>query len=294
MKTCLHTVSYAGFWGQAALTLEDTIDRAAALGFDGIMLMAKRPHASVLDMTPARRAELRARLEDRGLTCACVAGYTNFTADPAHPDIPLREMQIAHVTELARLAADLGCRVVRVFTGFEAPGLPYTKAWDLCVAALAECADRAAEFGVTIGVQNHHDIAAGYRAMKEFLDQVGRPNCKACFDAWSTALHGDDLVEAARVLAPYTVHTTVADYVKIPRYTYDLEHNNYVPQTPFVLAVPVGEGFIDYCGFLGALREGGFDGYVGYEMCSPLRGGGSLENLDRCARGFVEFMKALA
>ena len=51
MKTCLHTVSYAGTWGQAALTLEQTIDKAAELGFDGIMLMAKRPHGSVLDLT---------------------------------------------------------------------------------------------------------------------------------------------------------------------------------------------------------------------------------------------------
>jgi hypothetical protein len=29
-------------------------------------------------------------------------------------------------------------------------------------------------------------------------------------------------------------------------------------------------------------------------MCSPLRGGGSIENLDRYARRFLEFLRSLA
>ena len=65
---------------------------------------------------------------------------------------------------------------------------------------------------------------------------------------------------------------------------------NYEPQPPFVQAVPMGEGFIDYRGFFRALEEGGFDGSVAYEMCSPLLGGASMENLDRCAARFLEYM----
>jgi len=61
---------------------------------------------------------------------------------------------------------------------------------------------------------------------------------------------------------------------------------------PTVQAVPIDEGFIDYPTFFEALREGGFDGLVAYEMCSPLRGGGSMENLDSYARRFLDFMKA--
>jgi sugar phosphate isomerase/epimerase len=57
--------------------------------------------------------------------------------------------------------------------------------------------------------------------------------------------------------------------------------------------VPMGEGFIDYRGFFAALREAGYNGTVAYEMCSPLRGGGGEENLDRCARRFLEYMAAL-
>jgi sugar phosphate isomerase/epimerase len=55
----------------------------------------------------------------------------------------------------------------------------------------------------------------------------------------------------------------------------------------------MGEGFIDYRVFLRTLRESGYQGTVAYEMCSPLRGGGAEENLDRCARRFLEYMRTV-
>src|SRR5688572_14630892 len=130
MKTALHSISYSGSWGQARLSLEETIDRAAALGFDGLMLAAKRPHASLLDMTPDARRRLRGKLQDVGLVLACLASYTNFTADAEHAEIPQREMQIYYVAELCRLAVELGGKVVRIFTGYEHPAMPYSQAWD--------------------------------------------------------------------------------------------------------------------------------------------------------------------
>jgi len=63
---------------------------------------------------------------------------------------------------------------------------------------------------------------------------------------------------------------------------------NYKRLDDMVRAVPLGEGFMDLAGFMAGLREGGFQGYVAYEMCSPLRGGGSEENLDRTARLSLE------
>ena len=45
----LHSVSYAGLWGQHFLSVDAFIDKAAELGYSGVMLMAKRPHISVLD-----------------------------------------------------------------------------------------------------------------------------------------------------------------------------------------------------------------------------------------------------
>ena len=84
MRTALHTISYSGSWGQAALSLEATIERAGTLGFDGLMLAAKRPHASLLDMKPDVRRTLRDKMQECGVGLECLAAYTNFTADADH------------------------------------------------------------------------------------------------------------------------------------------------------------------------------------------------------------------
>jgi sugar phosphate isomerase/epimerase len=287
----LHSVSYSGSWGQAQLTLEQFIDRAADLGFEGVMLMAKRPHLSILDYGQRERAQLRRKIESRKLQSVCIAGYNNFTGDLEHGEVPQREVQVHYITGLASLAKDLGGNLVRIFTGYESPAAGFTAQWNLIAAAIKECAQRAAEFGVTIGVQNHHDIAAGFESQYDLIQAIAEPNCKALFDAWAPALHGADLEAAARKMAPITVHTTIANYQRRPRYRYEPAVVNYAAVTPYVQAVPVDEGFIDYHSFLGAMRDGGFSGSVAYEMCSPLLGGGSLENLDRYAQTFLKFMR---
>jgi len=289
----LHSVSYAGTWGQPLLSLEAFIDKAADLGFDGVLLAAKRPHLSVLDYDTAACTALRRKLEARHLGTVVVAGYTNFTGDLEHGDIPNREMQVQHVTEMARMAHDLGGSMVRVFTGYENPAASYGAQWNLLVAALRECARRAARYGVTVGVQNHHDIAAGWETMYDLIQAVGEPNCRAMFDAWSPFLHGSDLAEAARKMAPVTCHTTIADYQLRPRYRYQPALVNYVKETAFVQAVAMGDGAIDYRSFLGGLDAGGFHGSVAYEMCSPLLDGPAMETLDRYARRFLEYMQGL-
>jgi sugar phosphate isomerase/epimerase len=291
MKTALHTISYSGSWGQAQLSLEDIVARAAALGFDGIMLAAKRPHASLLDLNADARRRLGDKLKSSGVGLTCLAAYTNFTADAEHVEIPHREMQIYYVGELCRLAVDLGGKIVRIFTSYEHTALPYTRAWDVTVSAVKDCARRAADAGAVVAVQNHHDIAGHADSFLQFLNAVDEPACRAAFDAWSPALQGDDLVAVAKKLAKHTVHTTVADYVRLPRFRYQPELVNYRRESDYVQAVPVGEGFIDYKGFLATLRENGFNGHVACEMCSPLRDGGDMETLDRYARRFLEFMR---
>jgi len=292
MKIALHSVSYAGVWtGQIRLTIDQFLKKATDFGYDGVMLVAKRPHLSPLDADRATITRLRESLDQHSLEFVCMAGYTDFCAGTDHPDVPHREMQIGYVTELAKIAHELGGSLVRIFTEFERPDISYDQQWDWCVQSLRECAQRAADWGVTVGVQNHHDIAAHYESMYDLLKEIDHPNCKAMFDAWSPALHGTDLVAAVNKMAPYIVHTTVADYVRRPRFHYQPRLVNYVQEPDVSRAVPMGEGFIDYRGFFNALKANGYDGYVAYEMCSVLEGGGSEDNLDRCAKQFVAYMR---
>jgi sugar phosphate isomerase/epimerase len=294
LKRVLHTVSYAGVWrGQTRLSLEDTIRKAADLGFDGVEIVGKRPHASILDYGPANRGALRGLLDRCGLECACIAGYTDFTAGAERPDIPLREMQIAYVERLAGVCHHLGGSIVRVFTGYERPDVPFATQWDWCVGALRECADRAAAYGVTIAIQNHHDIAVTAADLATLIDEIDRPNCGAAYDAWAPTLQGLDLPTETKKIAGKVVYTTVADYQLRPRFKYQPALVNYAREPDRTVAVLCGEGIVDYRAFFSVLREAGYDGSVAYEMCSELEGGGYIENLDSYASHFLAFMDSI-
>lgn len=293
MIPTLFSVSYAGLWGQCRLDLKAFLAKAGTLGYQAVELMGKRPHLSVLDADRQCVAGLRDAAAAAGVEIATVAGYTNFTLG-RDTEIPSVEIQVAYVRQLADLARQVGAKMVRIFTGYLTQKDAFQRDWDLCVQGVRQSAVAAADFGVILGVQNHHDVGVGVDSYVEFLDEVNHPNCRAMFDPWSPALHGDDLRACARRLAPRMVQTTLADYVRLPRFAYQPGLVNYERLADVARAVPLGCGFIDLEGFFAGLREGGFDGHVAYEMCSPLRGGGSEENLDRTARASLEMIQKLA
>jgi sugar phosphate isomerase/epimerase len=291
VRLSLFTVSYAGLWGQHRLSVEQSIGKAAELGYDAVMLMGKRPHLSPLDATDRQLAAIEAALKRHHIQCAALGGYTDFSGTGA-AEVPYLEMQIAYVESLARIAERLGAAYVRVFSAYEVEQQSPHTVWGRVVTVLRETCDRAAAHGVTIALQNHHDIGLHSDALIELLGDVDRPNCKLGFDAWSVALRGEDIYDAARKMAPHAVVTTNADYIRLPRYQYRPAIVNYERVSPdLVRAVKFGEGFIDYPAFFEGLKDGGFDGVANYEMCSPIRGGGAPENLDSYAAHYVRWMR---
>ena len=295
MIPTLFSVSYAGSWGQHRLDIIEFLEKAAALGYRAVEIGGKRPHLAPLEYPDADSlAPIRDTARRLGIEIATIAGYTDFTSGRSAPEVPFVEMQVRYVADLARIARELGANIVRVFSGYFTSAESFHADWTRCVAALRECADVAAAEGVMLGLQNHHDVGLTLESFEELLHDVDRPNLKAMFDPWSVALTDGDLYESARRMAPRMVQTTLADYIRLPRFHYRNELVNYERLLPdAVRAVPLGEGFIDLDAFFAGLKEGGFRGYVAYEMCSPLRGGGSEANLDAAARASLRQIRRL-
>ncbi|NQU51812.1 MAG: sugar phosphate isomerase/epimerase [Bacteroidetes bacterium] len=295
VKTCLHSVSYLGIWrGQTQLTVDEFLIKAKELGYEGVMLVAKRPHVSPHDYNKADRAKLKARIESLGLKLVGLAGYTDFTAGIDKPGIPNAEIQASWVGEIAELAKDLGTDMVRIFTGYERPGIAYDKQYAEVVSGLKMAGKLAAEHGVTLAVQNHHDIALHHDAMSWLLKEVNLPNVMAGWDAWSPTLEGlstEELKQSILKMKPFIVNTIAADYVAHPRYNYVNNLTNYKAEQPAMRAVPMGRGIIDYKIWFETLKEIGYQGWVVYEMCEVLDGGGSMENMDKTAKIFLDYMK---
>lgn len=285
MTPILFSVSYAGAWGQHKLGLIPFLEKAAALGYPAVMLGGKRPHLSPVDYPHAETVqEIKSAAARLKLDLATIAAYTDFTSGRQAPEAPFVEMQILYIRQLAKLGKALGAKIVRVFSGYFTDLADHQADWNKCTTALRECAAVCADYGLVLGVQNHHDVGVDVASFGELLDDINHPNAKAMFDPWSIGLHGADLYAAAKEMAPRMVQTTLADYIRLPRWQYRSALINYQPVEPAaVKAVKLGEGFLDLDGFFRGLREGGFTGYVAYEICSPIRGGGSEANLDAAA-----------
>ncbi|MCK4922377.1 MAG: sugar phosphate isomerase/epimerase [Bacteroidales bacterium] len=295
VKTCLHSIGYSGLWrGQARLSVDEFLVKAKELGYDGVMLMAKRPHLSLIDYDKEARAALKKRIEDLGLTLVGLAGYSDYTAGIDKPGIPHTEIQAAYIGQMAELASDLGTNMIRIFTGYERPGIPYDKQYATVVEGITLSAIEAQKYGVTLVIQNHHDIALHHDAMYWMLKEINMPNVMSGWDAWAPTLEGlstEEIRESILKMKPFIVNTIAADYVTLPRYNYENHLTNYVEDKPVMRAVPMGEGIIDYDSFFGTLKEIGYQGYLVYEMCEVLEGGGSIENLDATAKKFLNYVE---
>jgi sugar phosphate isomerase/epimerase len=281
MKIGLYSITYLGLWYRGpALTIEDVIGRARAYGYDGIEIDGKRPHGNPLDLPAGRCRELRQRAGDAGVEIYAVAANNDFSS----PIPEYRESQLLYLRDLIRMTADLGVKTLRVFAAWpgvtvSSDGARYTIArqvwreahvqfteaetWDWCCDALRETARWAGDAGVTLALQNHPPVTNTPDDMLRMIHDVGSPHVKACLDAPLAARQGvTSMQEAARAVGALQVlshfggeyaqsaNGSVQGYVRTPDLT-------LTPETY-------------YAGFVEGMRDIGYEGYLGYELCHPL------------------------
>ena len=112
IKLGLYGITYLGVWYDGpGLSFEEFVRRAKEYGYQGIELDNKRPQGNPMDIPMKRRDEMRNILEKAGIEIPAVACNNDFSSPiPEH-----RECQLLMVRETARLARDLGAKIVRLF-----------------------------------------------------------------------------------------------------------------------------------------------------------------------------------
>jgi sugar phosphate isomerase/epimerase len=112
IKIGLYSISYGGIWYKgAALSFDELCRYAKQYGFDGVELDNKRPMGCPLDLDQRRREDMRNSLTKYGLEMPALSANNDFSSPiPEH-----RECQLLMVRETARLAKDMGAKVVRLF-----------------------------------------------------------------------------------------------------------------------------------------------------------------------------------
>lgn len=151
---------------------------------------------------------------DRGLAISGTGVRNDFTAsDPA-----VRADGVKRVKAWVEVAAKLGAPVVRVFADCQPPFKTWqeasrqatreaVEAW--MAAAMQECAEHGAKYGVIIGIQNHGDFIASGAQHLSLLARVNHRWCGAIVDT-GKYVTADPYQDIAQV-APFAVNWQVKE-----------------------------------------------------------------------------------
>jgi sugar phosphate isomerase/epimerase len=297
VKIGLHTITYAGlFYDGPALTLEDQIAKAAAYGFESVEVMAKRPVASPFDMGPDRCARAAELAAESGVDLDFIAGYV----DLGRPNPVDRERELVWARETFRMARDLGGRYVRVYAGGETihEGASVRQQWDWCVQGLKALVPVAADFGVQMALEIHTGAAQTVDALADMLHQVGDPSVAVVLDPPLLAFRGEDAADAYGTIseAAEIVHAHIGDFRRMSALVrYSAVPGLAVEYLERVQTVPLGEGIVQLEEFMRAAHEGGFEGALAFEVCTPFHVNHeqpTLADVERAVAQAVDWLKA--
>jgi sugar phosphate isomerase/epimerase len=275
LKFAIYSVTYAGTWyNDVALSVEELISRAAECGYDGIEIDGKRPHGFALDWSSRRREEVRRLAEEKGIEIVGVAANNNFVS----PIPERRESEMLAVSELIKLAHDLGAPIVRIFAAWQGmtienglgsyeiaradryqyPAVRLNQ-WAWCKDCISEVAKVAEQYNVTLSLQNHKPLIRNYRDMLDMVHEVSLEHVKCSLDAPLLDCQEDAYVAKA-------VNET-GNLEVISHFGGEFEKNSRGEVSQKDLGAD--GGLFNYPSFVRALDEIGYDGYLSYELCHP-------------------------
>ncbi len=292
MKVGLYTVSFSGAWYDGpGLPLSEVLKLAKDMGYDGVELGAKRPHASPMDLDAKAREKLRAEVARLGLAIPAVAGYSSFSS----PIVEQRENELLVTREQIKLTRDLGAPVLRVFAAWrgvtvregnanyditrrhwpQGPDVTFLEMWNWCKDCLRELADFAGEMGVTLALQNHEPLIRDYVDVLDMVREVNSPALQACIDCPLFAQQDDAYVtEAVKATGKLQVHSHFGG-------EFD-EVGGKAVQRPIRFSKRPA---FNYPAFAKSLKGIGYDGYLTYEFCHPcLSESHELQGIDEVKR----------
>jgi sugar phosphate isomerase/epimerase len=284
IKLGLYSVSYGGIWYKgSAVSFEELCKFAKEYKFDGIELDNKRPLGNPMDLDARKRDDMKNLLAKYGLEIPCVAANNDFSSPvPEH-----RECQLLMVRETAKLAKDMGAKVVRLFAAW--PGVPmhegvgtydfvhgdgfYTflrqypyatwiERYNFVKDCLREAAKIGEDNGVVMALQNHSPLIRTWRDTYDLVKEVDSPFLKVCLDLPIFDKQDKDYIaNAVRTIGNLQVHSHFGG-------EYDRDENKVIK--PRLLDYYAGGIMPDYEHYIQLMNEIGYNGWFTFELCHPL------------------------
>jgi sugar phosphate isomerase/epimerase len=251
-RFAVSTYSFWRFREDSKVSIEDCIDQAAEMGFDGVEIL----HMQMAGEENAYLQGLKRRAFVNGLDLCGFSTHQGFVS----PDEEVRRKNIDHTIRCIELAYELGIPTMRVNTGrwgtsksFDElmknrgveprlEGYTDEQGFNWVIESFEKCLPRAEKCGVLLGLENHWGLGRTADGVLRVVKAIDSPWLRVTMD---TGNFLDRQYEQLEQLAPSTVLVQAKTY--------------YGGGTWYTLE-------IDYQRVAAILRKHGYRGYVSLEF----------------------------
>ncbi len=220
-------------------------------GFEGVELLADRPHLYPPDFTKEKLIELKNHIEKEGLSVSNLNTFTLFAVQDMHHPSWLddnRNIRINHTIDCIKIAHLLGCPNISIQPGGH--GERTKENLDLFIDGLKKVIPTAKEYNIKILVEPEPDLfIENVQQFKDFLRAIDDPIVGLNCDIGHFVCVGDDPATVIKDLKDYIGHMHIED-IK------DRIHDHKI----------CGEGDIKFQPIFNAIRDIGYKGFISVEL----------------------------
>lgn len=245
---------------------KEALKTAADMGVQGFQLYAVSGEMAPENLSSARRKELRDMIASHGLEVSAICG------DLGGHGFSIAKDNIEKIEKSKRivdLTLELGSNIITTHVGV-IPADPSADKFKIMQEACNSLAAYAHRNKAFFAIETGPETAP---VLKNFLDSLDSPGVAVNLDpANFVMVTGQDPVEAVYLLKDYIVHTHAKDGVMLKKsdpaqvyHSFAIGGIEGLNIGDYFNEVPLGEGDVDWTGYLNALREVGYKGYLTIE-----------------------------
>lgn len=244
--------------------LDDAIETAAEIGYDGVEIMARDPHLPA-DTSHERAEEIGALVDRVGVEIPCLATYTGGYARKSETEC---EAELEAFERFLELSEPLEVDLLRHGAGRPSVREATDEDFERAAEWLRRAADLAGTYDRTVGLEIHsHRLTETVDSTLRLLERIDRDNVGVIHDAGNMFIVDDEYGRSSvERLGDRLVHVHVKDLARIDdpsrsdAFELETERGEEVFRREFL-----GDGEVDHGPLFEALADHGYDGYATVE-----------------------------
>ena len=233
-------------------SLDYFLNAQADLGVETIELWGGMPHFWLDHSSIGDCSAMRRKLTERGLSLAvftpenCIYPYQVAACEADH-----RAKSKAYFANGIRAAAELGCRIMEINSGWGNRDEPREEAWQRSADMLRSLAEIAGKEGIKLAIESlrpeESNLVTDIPSMRALLAQVDHPALKPMIDTCAMGVAGETLDGWFDAFGE------------------DIIHIHFVDGTPYGHLV-WGDGDRPMAAYVQSLNDHGYQGFLGQEI----------------------------